>query len=241
MTLKLKEKLRRKHNESAKAISEKLLENRRKSRISFSLYGIQDILSHHDTSLSLSIKLIRFRWNILGPVYKKRSDPWWEGFPSPRVTLGETTLNTFLYKLQRPVYMRSCKVVSGEKGDLGGSVTRFTRGRDNFLQCKHFVPLTGLGGITWDTMSMRQLCHFQNGSECQTMQSKSSAKSQGKRWAFTSAMIECLINCLKQYKCLCEFNSVDFNPDKVQLYEKVRQGKSNYPIPSRSNQRGATS
>ena len=44
MTLKLKEKLRRKHSGSAKAISEKLLETRRKARISFSLYGIQDIL-----------------------------------------------------------------------------------------------------------------------------------------------------------------------------------------------------
>ena len=64
MTLKLKEIRLREDSESAKAISEKLLENRRKPRISFSPYGIQDILSHHDRSLSLSIKLIRFRWNI---------------------------------------------------------------------------------------------------------------------------------------------------------------------------------
>ena len=49
----------------------------------------------------------------------KRSDPWWEDYPSPRVTLGETTLNTFLCKLQRPVYMRSRKVVSGGRVTLG--------------------------------------------------------------------------------------------------------------------------
>ena len=58
-------------------------------------------------------------------------------------------------------------------------------------------------------------------------QSKSSAKFQDKRRAFTSAMIESLINCLKQYKCPCEFILVNFNPGKVQMCEKVRQGKSN--------------
>ena len=50
-------------------------------------------------------------------------------------------------------------------------------------------------------------------------QSKPSAKSQDKRWPFTSAMIESLINCLKQYKFPYEFNSVDCNPE---LYEKIR-------------------
>ena len=49
------------------------------------------------------------------------------GHPSPRVTLGETTINIFLGKLQRPVYMRSRKVVSRGKGDPGGRVIRFAR------------------------------------------------------------------------------------------------------------------
>ena len=57
--------------------------------------------------------------------------------------------------------------------------------------------------------------------------SKSSVKSQEQTWAFTSAIIESFIDYLNQYKCLCEFNSVDFNAEKVQLYEKVRQGTSN--------------
>ena len=52
-------------------------------------------------------------------LYMKRSDPWWEGYPRARVTLGKTTLNSFLCKLQRPVYVRSRKVVSGGRVTLG--------------------------------------------------------------------------------------------------------------------------
>ena len=49
----------------------------------------------------------------------KRSYPWWEDYPSPLVTLDETTLNAFLCKLQRLVYMRSRKVVLGKRVTLG--------------------------------------------------------------------------------------------------------------------------
>ena len=34
-------------------------------------------------------------------------------------------------------------------------------------------------------------------------------------------MVESLINSLKKYKSICEFNSIDFNADKVTLYEEV--------------------
>ena len=53
-------------------------------------------------------------------------------------------------------------------------------------------------------------------------------------------MIESLINYFKQYKCRCEFNSVNFNPDKVQLYGKVQQGKSNFSQFPQNQIRGAT-
>jgi len=36
-------------------------------------------------------------------------------------------------------------------------------------------------------------------------------------------MVESIIDSLKEYKSLCEFNASDFNADKVKLYEKVRQ------------------
>ena len=36
-------------------------------------------------------------------------------------------------------------------------------------------------------------------------------------------MVESIIDSLKGYKSLCEFNATDFNADKVKLYEKVRQ------------------
>ena len=36
-------------------------------------------------------------------------------------------------------------------------------------------------------------------------------------------MAESIIDSLKEYKSLCEFNASDFNADKVKLYEKVRQ------------------
>ena len=36
-------------------------------------------------------------------------------------------------------------------------------------------------------------------------------------------MIEVLINAIKEYKNLCEFNAIDFNADKVKLYEELRK------------------
>lgn len=36
-------------------------------------------------------------------------------------------------------------------------------------------------------------------------------------------MVESIIDSLKEYKGLCEFNATNFNADKVKLYEKVRQ------------------
>lgn len=36
-------------------------------------------------------------------------------------------------------------------------------------------------------------------------------------------MVQSIIDSLKEYKSLCEFNATDFNADKVKLYEKVRQ------------------
>ena len=36
-------------------------------------------------------------------------------------------------------------------------------------------------------------------------------------------MIQSLVNALKDYKSICEFNSIDFSTDKVKLYEEVRE------------------
>ena len=37
-------------------------------------------------------------------------------------------------------------------------------------------------------------------------------------------MVKSLIDCVKEFKSTCEFNSIDFNSDKVKLYEEVRKG-----------------
>ena len=42
-------------------------------------------------------------------------------------------------------------------------------------------------------------------------------------WSLIMIMIETLIKGLKEYKSVCEFNSIDFNVDKVKLYEEVRK------------------
>jgi len=36
-------------------------------------------------------------------------------------------------------------------------------------------------------------------------------------------IVKTLIDCVKEYKSACEFNSIDFNSDKVRLYEEVRK------------------
>ena len=39
------------------------------------------------------------------------------------------------------------------------------------------------------------------------------------KWLWTNEMVKHLIDCVKEYKSTCEFNSVDFNSNKVKLYE----------------------
>ena len=36
-------------------------------------------------------------------------------------------------------------------------------------------------------------------------------------------MVKSLIDCVKEYKNTCEFNSIDFNSNKLKLYEEVRK------------------
>ena len=52
---------------------------------------------------------------------------------------------------------------------------------------------------------------------------KSSSSGSVKKWSWSPTMVESIIDSLKQYKSLCEFNATDFNADKVKLHEKVRQ------------------
>ena len=49
------------------------------------------------------------------------------------------------------------------------------------------------------------------------------ASKAGAKWSWTNLMGKSLIDCVKEYKRACEFNSVDFNSDKVKLYEEVRK------------------
>ena len=41
-------------------------------------------------------------------------------------------------------------------------------------------------------------------------------------------MVQSLIECVKHFKSSCEFNSVDFNSDKVRLYEEVRKAMASH-------------
>ena len=43
------------------------------------------------------------------------------------------------------------------------------------------------------------------------------------KWLWTNEMVKHLIDCVKEYKSTCEFNSIDFNSDKVKLYDEVRK------------------
>ena len=52
---------------------------------------------------------------------------------------------------------------------------------------------------------------------------KSSSSGSVKNWSWSPTMVESIIDSLKEYKSLCEFNATDFNADKVKLYGKVRQ------------------
>ena len=42
-----------------------------------------------------------------------------------------------------------------------------------------------------------------------------------KKWSWSPTMVESIIDSLKEYKSMCEFNVTDFNADKVKLYKKV--------------------
>ena len=46
--------------------------------------------------------------------------------------------------------------------------------------------------------------------------------AQGK-WSWTIEMVKTLIDYVKEFKSTCKFNSIDFNSDKVRLYEEVRK------------------
>ena len=77
------------------------------------------------------------------------------------------------------------------------------------------------------------------------MTASSSSGSVTKR-SWSPTMVESIIDSLKEYKSLCEFNATDVNADKVKLYEKVRQmmaGKyaSELLWTSRENSRRETS
>ena len=43
------------------------------------------------------------------------------------------------------------------------------------------------------------------------------------KWLWTNEMVKRLIYCVKEYKSICEFISVNFNSDKVKLYDEVRK------------------
>ena len=45
---------------------------------------------------------------------------------------------------------------------------------------------------------------------------KSSSSGSVKKWSWSPTMVESIIDSLKEYKSMCEFNA-----DKVKLYEKV--------------------
>ena len=68
---------------------------------------------------------------------------------------------------------------------------------------------------------MRELCcHWERKIAARP---KSSSSGSVKRWFWSPTKVELIIDSLKEYKSLCEFNATEFNADKVKLYEKVRQ------------------
>jgi len=48
------------------------------------------------------------------------------------------------------------------------------------------------------------------------------------KWSGTNDIVRSLIDCVKDFKSSCEFNSVDFNSDKVRLYEEVRKAMASH-------------
>ena len=52
---------------------------------------------------------------------------------------------------------------------------------------------------------------------------KKANKTPKKKWKWSDDMINDLIDALKNYKSVSEYNSIDFNADKVKLYEEVRK------------------
>lgn len=43
------------------------------------------------------------------------------------------------------------------------------------------------------------------------------------KWSWTNDMVKTLIDCIKDYRSACKFNTIDFNSHKVRLYEDVRK------------------
>jgi CO dehydrogenase/acetyl-CoA synthase delta subunit len=52
---------------------------------------------------------------------------------------------------------------------------------------------------------------------------KKGSKAQKKKWKWSDDMIKDLIDALKNYKSVSEYNSIHFSADKVKLYEEVRK------------------
>lgn len=61
-------------------------------------------------------------------------------------------------------------------------------------------------------------------TQVETVSSVTNAKkNEKKKWKWEEEMIQSLVDALKDYKSICEFNSLDFSADKVKLYEDVRK------------------
>ena len=90
-----------------------------------------------------------------------------------------------------------------------------------FLHINTLARLAGSTPSRRDNQSMRELCcHWERKMAARP---KSSSSGSVKKWSWSPTMVESIIDSLKEYKSLCEFNATDFNADKVKLYEKVRQ------------------
>ena len=64
-------------------------------------------------------------------------------------------------------------------------------------------------------------------SEKESSESLSAKSNKVFKFKWTNSMIEDLLNAIKEYKSVMEFNCSDFNADKPRLYEEVRRLLSN--------------
>ena len=51
-----------------------------------------------------------------------------------------------------------------------------------------------------------------------------------KKWCWKSALVDSTIDCLKEYKSLCEFNATDFKDNKVKLFTRLRTVPNNTEV-----------